>query len=82
MIGALGDSLTCSTGAMAERITELSMENRGLSWSIGGKIYFCCLICQSWKNWRCLQVLLNKVESGDIKSHDSDSTGQWEMTGS
>lgn len=41
MIGALGDSLTCSTGAMAERITELSMENRGLSWSIGGNIYSC-----------------------------------------
>lgn len=39
MIGALGDSLTCSTGAMAERIMELSMENRGLSWSIGGNIH-------------------------------------------
>jgi hypothetical protein len=38
VIGALGDSLTCSTGAMAEKIFELSMENRGLAWSIGGKL--------------------------------------------
>ncbi|XP_070504214.1 phospholipase B1, membrane-associated-like [Chironomus tepperi] len=48
VIGALGDSLTCSTGAMAERIAELSMENRGLSWSIGGQ----------W-NWRNATTLPN-----------------------
>lgn len=50
MIGALGDSLTCSTGAMAERITELSMENRGLSWSIGGNIFSCCKIGHRFGN--------------------------------
>lgn len=38
VIGALGDSLTCSTGAMASKLMELSMENRGVAWSIGGKI--------------------------------------------
>jgi hypothetical protein len=37
VIGALGDSLTCSTGAMASKLMELSMENRGVAWSIGGK---------------------------------------------
>lgn len=38
VIGALGDSLTCSTGAMASNFMELSMENRGVAWSIGGEL--------------------------------------------
>lgn len=38
VIGALGDSLTCSTGAMATKFMELSMENRGVAWSIGGEL--------------------------------------------
>lgn len=45
VIGALGDSLTCSTGAMASNFMELSMENRGVAWSIGGEqqISFNCV---------------------------------------
>lgn len=37
VIGALGDSITCATGAMASNFMELSMENRGVAWSIGGR---------------------------------------------
>lgn len=48
VIGAMGDSLTCSTGAFAEKFGELSMENRGLAWSIGGQ----------W-NWRNATTLPN-----------------------
>ncbi|XP_065072458.1 phospholipase B1, membrane-associated-like [Ochlerotatus camptorhynchus] len=37
IVGALGDSLTAANGAMATQITEVFIENRGLSWSIGGQ---------------------------------------------
>lgn len=50
VIGALGDSLTCSTGAMASKFTELSMENRGVAWSIGGQ--------WNWKNSTTLPNIL------------------------
>ncbi|CRK94860.1 CLUMA_CG008352, isoform A [Clunio marinus] len=50
VIGALGDSLTCSTGAMATNLMELSMENRGVAWSIGGQ--------WNWKNATTLPNIL------------------------
>lgn len=37
VIAALGDSVTAGTGANAESIPEIALENRGLSFSIGGK---------------------------------------------
>lgn len=40
MIAALGDSLTAASGASSVRVTDLVIENRGLSWSIGGQWSF------------------------------------------
>ncbi|XP_040151381.1 phospholipase B1, membrane-associated-like isoform X1 [Anopheles arabiensis] len=37
IIGAIGDSLTAGNGAMATNILEVLIENKGLSWSIGGQ---------------------------------------------
>uniref|UniRef100_A0A182TBB0 SGNH hydrolase-type esterase domain-containing protein n=1 Tax=Anopheles maculatus TaxID=74869 RepID=A0A182TBB0_9DIPT len=37
VIAALGDSLTAGTGVLATGILELIIENRGLSWCIGGQ---------------------------------------------
>lgn len=48
VIAALGDSLTAASGASSVRVTDLVLENRGLSWSIGGQ----------W-NWRNASTLPN-----------------------
>lgn len=40
VIAALGDSLTAASGASSVRVTDLLIENRGLSWSIGGQWSF------------------------------------------
>ncbi|XP_040151388.1 phospholipase B1, membrane-associated isoform X1 [Anopheles arabiensis] len=37
VVAALGDSLTAGTGVLATGILELIIENRGLSWCIGGQ---------------------------------------------
>lgn len=37
IVGAIGDSLTAGHGAMATNILEVMVENKGLSWSIGGQ---------------------------------------------
>lgn len=48
VIAALGDSLTAASGASSVRMSDLILENRGLSWSIGGQ----------W-NWRNASTLPN-----------------------
>lgn len=48
VIAALGDSLTAASGASSVRMQDLLIENRGLSWSIGGQ----------W-NWRNASTLPN-----------------------
>lgn len=37
IIAALGDSLTSATAANSANILEVLVENRGLSWCIGGQ---------------------------------------------
>ncbi|XP_035785382.1 phospholipase B1, membrane-associated-like isoform X2 [Anopheles albimanus] len=37
VVAAMGDSQTAGTGAIATEILELAIDNRGLSWSIGGQ---------------------------------------------
>ncbi|XP_055628956.1 phospholipase B1, membrane-associated isoform X2 [Toxorhynchites rutilus septentrionalis] len=37
IVGAIGDSLTAGNGVMATNILEVFVENKGLSWSIGGQ---------------------------------------------
>lgn len=37
VIAAMGDSLTAANGATSTRFLDLTMENRGLSWCIGGQ---------------------------------------------
>ncbi|XP_039439989.1 phospholipase B1, membrane-associated-like isoform X2 [Culex pipiens pallens] len=37
VVGAIGDSLTAGNGAMATNLLEVFVENKGLSWSIGGQ---------------------------------------------
>lgn len=48
VVAALGDSLTAASGASSIRFSDLFIENRGLSWSIGGQ----------W-NWRNASTLPN-----------------------
>lgn len=37
IVGAIGDSLTAGNGALATNILQVMIENKGVSWSIGGK---------------------------------------------
>lgn len=37
IVGAIGDSLTAGNGAMATNILQVFIENKGVSWSIGGQ---------------------------------------------
>lgn len=37
VIGAIGDSLTAGNGAFATNILHVFIENKGVSWSIGGQ---------------------------------------------
>lgn len=37
VIAAMGDSLTAANGATSTKFLDLTMENRGLSWCIGGQ---------------------------------------------
>ncbi|XP_055607010.1 phospholipase B1, membrane-associated-like isoform X2 [Uranotaenia lowii] len=48
IVGAIGDSLTAGNGAMATNILEVLVENKGISWSIGGQA-----------NWRQFLTLPN-----------------------
>ncbi|XP_039429002.1 phospholipase B1, membrane-associated-like [Culex pipiens pallens] len=56
VIAAMGDSLTAATGAAATSVRDLYMENRGLSWSIGGQ----------W-NWRNVTTLPNILKEFNPK---------------
>lgn len=40
VVAALGDSMTAATGANAVNALEVGTDNRGLSFSIGGKHFF------------------------------------------
>lgn len=37
VIGAIGDSLTAGNGALATNVLQVLIENKGVSWSIGGQ---------------------------------------------
>lgn len=37
VIAAMGDSLTAANGATSTKFLDLTMENRGLAWCIGGQ---------------------------------------------
>lgn len=37
VVGAIGDSLTAGNGALATNILQVMIENKGVSWSIGGQ---------------------------------------------
>lgn len=55
VIGALGDSLTAGNGIMANNILQIIVENRGVSWSIGGQ--------GSWKEYLTLPNILKEFNS-------------------
>lgn len=38
IVGAIGDSLTAGNGAFALNIVQIIIENKGVSWSIGGQV--------------------------------------------
>lgn len=40
VIAALGDSITAANGALSSGLLHLFIENRGISWSIGGRDYW------------------------------------------
>lgn len=56
IIAAMGDSLTSATGANSRNILEALIENRGLSWSIGGQ-----------GNWRTTLTLPNIMKEFNPK---------------
>ncbi|XP_055597334.1 phospholipase B1, membrane-associated-like [Uranotaenia lowii] len=56
VIAAMGDSLTAASGASSSGFVDLYMENRGLSWSIGGQ----------W-NWRNVTTLPNILKEFNPK---------------
>lgn len=37
IVGAIGDSLTAGNGALATSVLQVLIENKGVSWSIGGQ---------------------------------------------
>lgn len=37
IVSAIGDSLTAGNGALAKNILQVFIENKGVSWSIGGQ---------------------------------------------
>lgn len=56
VIAAIGDSLTAASGASSQSFADLFVENRGLSWSIGGQ----------W-NWRNATTLPNILKQYNPK---------------
>lgn len=65
MIAALGDSLTAGTGASSVRFADLMIENRGLSWSIGGQ--------WTWRNSTTLPNIL-KVYNPNLLGYSRRDT--------
>lgn len=63
VIAALGDSLTAASGASSVRVTDLVIENRGLSWSIGGQ--------WSFKNSSTLPNILKGKNSNVCQQEDN-----------
>lgn len=56
IVGAIGDSLTAGNGAMATNIIQVSTENKGLSWTIGGQ-----------KTWRTFLTIPNILKEYNPK---------------
>lgn len=52
IVGAIGDSLTAANGAFALDATQVLLEGRGVSWSIGGH--------QTWRNFLTLPNILKE----------------------
>lgn len=74
MIAALGDSLTAASGASSVRVTDLVIENRGLSWSIGGQ--------WSFKNSTTLPNILKGVELTPLTLPHFHSTTRFDCSNS
>lgn len=56
IVGAIGDSLTAGNGGMATNIIQVSTENKGLSWTIGGQ-----------KTWRQFLTIPNILKEYNPK---------------
>ncbi|GLV44088.1 uncharacterized protein CBL_12616 [Carabus blaptoides fortunei] len=72
VVGAIGDSLTAGTGVVATNVLQILIENRGLSWSIGGQ--------GNWKEFFTLPNVLKEFNPaligyawGDALSTDKKS---------
>lgn len=65
MIAALGDSLTAASGASSIRVSDLFIENRGLSWSIGGQ--------WDWRNATTLPNILKEFNPNLVGYSKQDS---------
>lgn len=65
VVAALGDSLTAASGASSVRFQDLIVENRGLSWSIGGQ--------WNWRNASTLPNILKEFNSNLVGYSRSDS---------
>lgn len=64
-MAALGDSLTAASGATSTRVQDLFMENRGLSWSIGGQ--------WNWRNVTTLPNILKEYNKGLVGYSRNDA---------
>lgn len=65
VIAAMGDSVTAASGAASSDVLEVFMENRGLSWSIGGQ--------WDWKNATTLANILKAYNPNLVGYSYNDS---------
>ncbi|PNF40544.1 hypothetical protein B7P43_G08164 [Cryptotermes secundus] len=67
VIGAMGDSLTAGSGSAAANVVEVSIENRGMSWSGGGE--------STWREYLTLPNILKEFNPSLIGYAVKDSLG-------
>jgi len=64
IVGAIGSSLTAGNGAFATNIVQVTIQNRGVSWSIGGR-----------GNWRKFLTLPNILKKYNKKLYGYPTVG-------
>ncbi|PSN51394.1 hypothetical protein C0J52_04439 [Blattella germanica] len=67
VIGAMGDSLSAANGAAAANLVEVYIENRGMSWSIGGE--------STWRQYITLPNILKEFNPNLVGYSLQDGLG-------
>ncbi|XP_077293718.1 phospholipase B1, membrane-associated-like [Arctopsyche grandis] len=72
VVGAMGDSLTAANGAGASNVFQVFIENRGVSWSIGGQ--------NTWREYCTLPNILKEFNPKLIGYSLADGLGHQSVT--